>query len=374
MKWLHDMYGPVLLKFEQSIPTNWQGLQTIAARWTADGIYGLPELVLPIACTRAANGVPEDYLDIYAALVHAIISLRILDDTFDEHQQAELNKAIGDARAVNIAFTFQNLCYRTVAQAPLSPERKAKVVQILADGFFIVNAGQDRDLSQFGTDPESYWATLEMKTAAAYAAVAAVGATLGSDDIHCVEPLARVCQHLGMAIQIWNDYEGVWKGDHPKDLLDNKITLPLIEALHRQHPQQQQLRHWVQSNEIAQQAREIVKVLDSLKIGDIIIQMAWEQNRQAREHLELVQQNAGTEVLKLYLDGMFEDLLPDERSAPADLAEVKPSQRSAPFLLIQREDDRTRIRVIKEQMPEPKEDVKRAPVFTMRDALRQHYS
>ena len=303
---LKSLYAQVRELFDDSITNQWPELRAAFWRLLEEPI--LPEAMLPLASCLAVNGPAKDAVPVSAALLAAGLSFRILDDLQDKDRPLELWKQVGEARAWNYSGALLVLSFDILSKASLTPRVFQRVNRTLIDGYLRISAGQDLDLRGETKTVEDYWRTIEMKSAAGYAAACSAGAVVGTEDSELIEACGNFGHHLGLAIQVFNDMESIWDPNGISDLKQGKVTLPLIYGMTTNHPDRDKLKSLLEEGAIAAHGDQIKEILDRIDTREFLIWAALQERDQALEAISICPSAEGKEVLEAYITGMFGDI------------------------------------------------------------------
>ncbi len=306
MEWLKALYPEVREILKDSVPDYWPGMGNILGKLFEEPI--IPEAMLPLASCKAVNGNPKDAVHVSAALLAMGMSVRVFDDLFDQDRSGELWGQVGPERTWNYASVVHNLSFEILNRAPLHHDIRQKINQYLIDSFFCIAAGQDRDLSGVTKTIEDYWQTAEMKSGNIYATACAAGAIAGNGNDDLVHACGVFGHHLGLAIQILNDMESIWLPRGITDLKQGKITLPLLYGLTKDHPEKDELKSLVSSNQIASHSERIKEILDNIDTKTFLIWAALKEREQALEAISACPDMEGRKALESFITGMFGDI------------------------------------------------------------------
>ena len=174
--------------------------------------------------------------------------------------------------------------------------------------YLIVLNGQDRDLKPCDISWEEAWKTIEMKTAYIHATAAGIGAMAGTDNEIWITACKKYGYHLGLAIQIFNDMDGIWSPEGISDLEQGKITLPLLYALQCEHKAKDELMNIIQQNNIAHQAKRIKEILVDVDAKSYLLWAALKQRIAGLEAISILPDNEGRQILEAHFTGMFGDI------------------------------------------------------------------
>ncbi|MDH4179731.1 MAG: polyprenyl synthetase family protein [Armatimonadota bacterium] len=183
-----------------------------------------------------------------AAAIELLHSFTLLHDDIADQDEVRRGRqtvwrrwGIGQAiTAGDALFALANLAVSRPQRAGVSADTVSGVLRELNEATLAVCEGQQLDLSYEGRADvgiEGYLAMIERKTAALFAAAAAIGAQVADAPTDKQEGLRAFGHHLGLGYQIRDDILGIW-GD-PKemgkpagsDLRRNKRSLPIVHAL-----------------------------------------------------------------------------------------------------------------------------------------------
>ena len=304
-KELNELYPQVRRTLDVALPTDWPGLRA-AVGYLFDQPMR-PEAILPLACCSAVAGQPVDAVPVSAAVVVGAASLRILDDLADCDRLGQLWRQVGVARAANYAAALQALMFELVNQAPLKPHVIRRVTRALARAYLAVAAGEDADLASQATTLDDYWLSMQWRTGRAYAAACVCGALVATNDAALVEACRGFGLHLGMAIHIFNDLDGIWSKGAP-DLAHSRLTLPVLYAASLEGASADELRLIVATGGLDASADRVVELLDRLETRSFLIWAALKEREQALASLAACTGQPGRNVMEAWATGMFGDL------------------------------------------------------------------
>jgi geranylgeranyl diphosphate synthase type I len=306
MNWLKPLYPEIRTILSDSVPDYWPELRDVLGKLIEEPI--IPEAMLPLASCKAVNGNPKDAVHVSAALLAMGMSVRIFDDLFDRDKSGELWEQVGPERTWNYAAVVHNLSFEILNRTPLHPDIRQKINQCIIDSFFCLAAGQDRDISGATKTIDEYWQTIEMKSGNIYATACAAGAIAGTENDELIHACGVFGHHLGLTIQIFNDMESIWLPKGITDLKQGKITLPLLYGLTKDHPEKDELKSLVSSNQIASHSERIKEILDNIDTKTFLIWAALKEREQALEAISACPDHEGIKALESFITGMFGDI------------------------------------------------------------------
>ncbi|WP_298740403.1 polyprenyl synthetase family protein [uncultured Chitinophaga sp.] len=292
------------------IPPDWQALKYIAEKWMEKDLP--PETGIPMACCQYAGGNALQATGVTAALLAGAISLRILDDLSDKDRVDTLWNVAGENRAWNFAFAFKMISLQILHTAIIDNERRNHVQEVYLDKLMQMGAGQDMDLSNRAATFESYWKMMDLKAGTPFGCAAWLGAVAVSANRDIWNACYAYGHHLGLAIQILNDREGIWSGKSVSDLDRGKVTLPLLYALYCEHTHKERVQAIVNEGTVSTHASWLRGVLEEIEAPQYLVWAAWQHRSEA---LAAIQNGggkaAGARILEAYVNGIFGDLVPD---------------------------------------------------------------
>ena len=215
----------------------------VLIRQVADYIIGgggkrlRPALLLLAASACGYTGRDHHTLAAAIEMIHTATLLH--DDVVDESKlrrgHATANARFGNPASVLVG----DFLYSRTFQLMVGVNRM-RVLAIIADATNLIAEGEVLQLMHAGDaalDERAYFAVIERKTAKLFEAAGRLGAVLGDAPDDWEDRLARYGMHLGTAFQIMDDVLD-YSGDATQigknlgdDLVDGKMTLPLIRAL-----------------------------------------------------------------------------------------------------------------------------------------------
>ena len=304
-KELKDLYPEVRRTLNDVLPADWPQLRAAVGHLFDRPM--LPEAILPLACCSAVGGRADDAVPVAAALVLGAASMRSLDDLADRDRPGQLWQRVGVGRAANYAAALQALMFELVLQTPLKPHVSRRVARVLSSAYVAIAAGQDADLAREATCLDDYWLGMQRRTGGAYAAACVVGALVATHNPQVVERCRGFGFHLGLAIHIFNDLQGVWSDGAP-DLARSRLTLPVLYAASLEGAEADELRGLSTGSGVAVSAARVVELLDELETRHFLVWAALKERELALAGLEACDGQPGRSVLEAWATGLFGDL------------------------------------------------------------------
>jgi len=284
------------------LPAEWPDL-THALGAVVDGPCG-PRPLLPLAACAAVGGEARRAVPVAAAWEVAFVAGGILDDLQDQDREAVWS-SVGEGRAFNFSAALFAFAPKLLVEAPWPDSRVVAVCRSFHEETMHLFAGQDRDLRGETRTLDDYWLTIGTKTANAFAWACGAGALCG-----CEEPeLVRACRaygyHLGLALQILDDFQGLWEPVGTGDLANGKVTLPLLYGLSVEHGWREELQAIADGEELAAEAERVRKILDEIGARDYVVWVCLQERDRALAALERCPGATGVTVLTAYATTIF---------------------------------------------------------------------
>ncbi|MBD3767498.1 MAG: polyprenyl synthetase family protein [Gammaproteobacteria bacterium] len=191
-----------------------------------------------------------------AAVVEFIHTSTLLHDDVVDEADTRRGKATANANWGNAASVLVgDFLYSRSFQLMVEPQN-LRILSIMAETTNVIAAGEVLQLlncRDADTDSERYFQVIYRKTAKLFEASAQLGAVLALQDAAIESALACYGKELGNAYQLIDDVLDYSADESElgkalgKDLAEGKPTLPLILALARAEPEEQQLiRHAIE--------------------------------------------------------------------------------------------------------------------------------
>ncbi len=293
------------------VPVGWDALDDILRPLVTEPLGPLG--LLPLAGCAAVGGDARAAIPVAAAWEVLNLAVRIMDDVADQDRPGALWSNVGVPRASNLATAIYTFAYHLLARAAWSAERYRRINRVFIDEALRLSAGQDRDLRSAPTTIEEYWRTMEDKNAPAFALACAAGALAGTDSRELVERCRGFGHHLGVALQLFDDFEGLWASDGAGDLGIGKVTVPVLYGLTIDHPGRDELRRLADQGRLADRADRVRAILDGAGARDFVIWAALQERDRAMAALEGLPGSDGVAALGDYVTALFarvEEILP----------------------------------------------------------------
>lgn len=209
-----------------------QLLQTIE-RWVEPTTDGPTISVLPTLTCIAAGADPGQAIPVQAAWQMVRLAVKLLDDVEDgdvkDQPAVAINTATGLLSAAQLA--LEGLATRVAADCIY------RMSQALQRSVLRACAGQHLDLvtgqaEKPGADPETWLAVAGAKSGEFLAWAAWAGALAGgADEESTLAHYREYGYHLGVLLQVADDFNDVWCPHDASDLAAGSLTLPVCYAL-----------------------------------------------------------------------------------------------------------------------------------------------
>jgi len=288
----------------QHAPVNWPDLQKYVLSSLIEEALG-PLAALPLASAAAVGGDMREAIPVAAAWEVLSLSARTLDDLEDQDRPDALWSEVGLSRAFNFSATLYAFSGKLLAVAPWPAEKYRRISLTFIEESLHLAAGQDRDCCSKTRTLEEYWHTIEEKNASAFALACAAGAQCGTLDSELVNSCRTFGYHLGLAHQLFDDFEGIWESKDLGDLELGKITLPLIYGLSIDHKDRDELYKLISDSNRIQSAERIRTILDGIHARDFVIWSALQERDLAIAALKDCPGKLGVEALTAYVTMLF---------------------------------------------------------------------
>ncbi len=270
--------------------------------------------LLTILCGKAL-GYESHLLYKMAAMIEYIHTATLLhDDVVDEsglrRGRATANAVFGNAASVLVGDFIYTRAFQMMVESD-----SLKVLKIMADATNVISEGEVLQLLNIGRSDlsnQEYFAVIESKTAKLFEAGARVAAIIAGASQEQEDILAYYAIYLGTAFQIVDDIldysssADVMGKNVGDDLLEGKVTLPLLYLLHSDNDDYRHLiRHSIEHPKDApiDQVIEIVKTSGAL---DYCKNKALEYVSKAKQELQKLPNNQYIDILFAIVDRSIE--------------------------------------------------------------------
>ena len=300
-----ELYPAVRERIREHLPPDWPEIE----RAMSTMLSGLPPLaVLPLASAAATGGEPTRAIPFTAAWVVFNVAYRLLDDLQDQDRPDGYWAELGVPRASNVATALVLLGFELMGDNPWSKERERGIRELFCAEAMRVAAGQDRDLRGETHTLEAYWQTIEDKNARIYAVACACGALSACDEPALVEACHRYGFHLGLALQVFDDLQGLWAPEGEGDLAMGKITYPILYGLNHEHDRRDELQALVDRGRLGEEQERVREILDQIETRQFMAWTALQERDQALTALAPCPGQLGKQALTAFANVFFAHL------------------------------------------------------------------
>ncbi len=278
--------------------------------------------IRPVLALMAYNLYKEDVETILpvAVAVETYHNYTLLhDDLMDKadmrRNKPTVHKVWDENTAILSGDTMMVLAYKLIGQT--EEKHLKEVLDLFSDTAIQIGEGQQYDMEFERRDDvteSEYLEMIRLKTSVLLAASLKIGAMLGEAPAEDANNLYNYGVQIGMAFQLQDDYldlygdPAVFGKNIGGDILCNKKTYMLINALLRANPQQRaQLLQWMNATGYCpeEKIQAVSALYDSIGIRDLCNQKIALYFKQAEEYLSAV--NVSDErkaALRSYVTGL----------------------------------------------------------------------
>ncbi len=187
-------------------------------------------IVIPVLACQAAGGNVDHAIPVAAAWFSFQIAARLLDDVED----GDINqKKYGNCTTpciVNLSTGFMGI--GNLILASLSDKLSAKQHSALVQNFYRtmldMSGAQHLDIIHASIpDSDTYWRHIQGKSGAFFGVGVQSGAICATMNTSTLERYYKFGYHLGIALQLVNDYHGFFSDGPHSDLAAGKRTAPI---------------------------------------------------------------------------------------------------------------------------------------------------
>lgn len=278
--------------------------------------------IRPVLALMAYNLYKEDVETILpvAVAVETYHNYTLLhDDLMDKadmrRNKPTVHKVWDENTAILSGDTMMVLAYKLIGQT--EEKHLKEVLDLFSDTAIQIGEGQQYDMEferRNDVTESEYLEMIRLKTSVLLAASLKIGAMLGEAPAEDANNLYNYGVQIGMAFQLQDDYldlygdPAVFGKNIGGDILCNKKTYMLINALLRANPQQRaQLLQWMNATGYCpeEKIQAVSALYDSIGIRDLCNQKIALYFKQAEEYLSAV--NVSDErkaALRSYVTGL----------------------------------------------------------------------
>ena len=195
----------------------------------------------PLRACRAVGGDESDVAGGAAAILCMTLSIRLVDDMLDEDPNGEHLQAGGGAVAANLSFALQAAAFRILSNTPMDPERRAAVMDSLAQAALTLAYGEELDVRNLPGE-DNYWKVTRAKCSSFFGTAMHIGAVLANADPETAEQLRHLGAIAGDAIQVHDDLQDAMEIPANPDWKHGRNNLLFLYALTADHPDRERFK------------------------------------------------------------------------------------------------------------------------------------
>ncbi|MEM7369439.1 MAG: polyprenyl synthetase family protein [Bacteroidota bacterium] len=275
--------------------------------------------LLPMAACIAAGGRANQSISLAASWQVFQLGIRILDDLQDQDRPTALWARIGLPEATNYAFLLCVHCLKLLQHSPDAHlSSNSQLVQQFLDDCQTLLEGQEEDLVKRTPDFDAYWKKIEKKNARIFEWGCRAGAQCGSDSPQIIQALRQFGYHLGILLQLLDDYQGIWEANGVGDLGMGKYTYPLVFGLNHPSDHQEDIGQLAANPAaIIKNEQQIRELLDLINAQNFVVWTVYQEGEKALNCLrKLPYVNDGIRFLSDYIKQIFSHLPPKDDLLP----------------------------------------------------------
>lgn len=245
------MVGRIVSPNSESLKTAKQVVQGVLGESTLGTVYcqqllqaidrlgkgradGLAIAALPVLTCQASGGEPRTAVPVAEAWQLARLAAKLLDDVEDGESKPASAEVVSFATGLLFA---ASLTLRESLALGVSGDRVLRLEQAFHRAGLRACAGQHADLiaGQSGTggaDPDTWLEIARDKSGRLLGWAAWAGALVAGADESTLSSYHDYGCHLGVLLQVADDFNGVWSPDSTCDLATGHPILPVCYALH----------------------------------------------------------------------------------------------------------------------------------------------
>lgn len=215
---------------------------------------------LPSLTCQAAGGTLEQVMPVLAAWQGLHIVAKLFDDVED-------GDAVDPATDVNIAsavLVVVPLLLESLAAQGVSRTDIQRLAHGAHRAVLLAAAGQHADLlasrADRTIDPEAWLSIARAKSGALLAWAAWAGALVAGASQSSLDQYYAYGEHLGVLLQIADDFAGIWQPERASDLTTKRLSLPVCYALSVVPPEQQATLRAVLARSVGQSTTDQAEV------------------------------------------------------------------------------------------------------------------
>jgi len=248
---------------------------------------------LPSICCEASGGNANKVLPTTAAWQLLRLAAKLFDDI--EDGEVERDRAEATNLATGILFVAQSALMKFSQQPTLiALETQCRIMNEFNRASLFACAGQHEDLaSQVNfslPDPDLWIRTARAKSGELLGWAAWAGAIVGGARESVASSFREFGVHLGILLQISDDFGDFWSRSNPKDLRSGRITLPANYMLVMSAgAERAQIIDLVKRSGLGDQDAQEILFRTSIELGaqKYVLAVAWIERQKAYNALKL---------------------------------------------------------------------------------------
>jgi octaprenyl-diphosphate synthase len=288
-------------EFERQASSNIEVIDYLGDYLRQSGGKRVRPALLVLATYASGGDGKRDNVIRLATVMEMIHTATLVHDDIIDHADVRRNRRSINARFGNQAAVLMgDWLYMTAFQTALA-ERSLEILDILTRLTRKMTEGEIIQMTTVGKldiTEDEYFDILRRKTAYLFESCCEVGAILGDADESERHALAQFGIELGTAFQLADDLLDITGDDKQlgktagSDLLEGKLTLPLILLVDREPDLRQPLEHVMLKGSYEDISREeINQKLESHGILDAVRARAQDSAASARKSLDVLKQS-----------------------------------------------------------------------------------
>jgi geranylgeranyl pyrophosphate synthase len=202
---------------------------------------------LPMLTCQAAGGTLERAVPVTAAWQ----ALHIAAKLFDDIEDGDASDPAADINVATAMLAIVPLLVELLVSHDVPLDRIQRLSHAAHRAVMLASAGQHADLQatrsdSAETDPERWLAIARAKSGALLGWAAWAGAYVAGAQDTVLDHYYAYGEHLGILLQVADDFVGIWQPEAVSDLTTNRLSLPVCYALSVVAPDQRVvLRDWL---------------------------------------------------------------------------------------------------------------------------------
>lgn len=295
-------------EFERQASSNIQVINYLGDYLRASGGKRVRPALLLLSNFAVGGKASDDNVIRLATVMEMLHTATLVHDDIIDNADTRRNRASVNARFGNqSAVLMGDWLYMSAFETSLK-ERSLEILDILTRLTRKMTEGELIQLTTLGKSDiseDEYFDILQRKTAFLFSACCEIGAILGGAPKERQEALKNYGMNLGTAFQLADDVldftadEEILGKASGADLLEGKLTLPLILLVRENPAVKKDLEQIMEDGDYSRVRRETI--LEKLENSGIIAhtrERAYDYARQARKNLEILEKTEYRKALE----------------------------------------------------------------------------